>query len=67
MWETSDTRSRGRYYIPRGLTSAEDGHLEVVKLLLDIENHAEGDDTIQFMVSTSGKPVNGKNRGSVKD
>jgi len=29
----------------------------------NIENHAEGDDTIQFMVSTDGKPVNGKNRG----
>jgi hypothetical protein len=30
----------------------------------NIENHAEGDDTIQFMVSTNGKPVNGKNRGN---
>lgn len=30
----------------------------------NIENHAEGDDTIQFMVSTDGKPVNGKNRGN---
>ncbi|PNH27216.1 hypothetical protein VD0002_g5145 [Verticillium dahliae] len=29
----------------------------------NIENHAEGDDTIQFMVSTNGKPLNGTNRG----
>ncbi|KAF4447926.1 putative pathogenicity protein CRX2 [Fusarium austroafricanum] len=29
----------------------------------NIENHAEGDDTIQFMVSTDGKPLNGKNHG----
>ncbi|CAI6014752.1 unnamed protein product [Clonostachys chloroleuca] len=29
----------------------------------NIENHAEGDDTIQFLVSTNNKPINGKNRG----
>ncbi|KAM0270433.1 hypothetical protein ACHAQH_009443, partial [Verticillium albo-atrum] len=29
----------------------------------NIENHAEGDDTIQFMVSTNGKPLNGRNGG----
>ncbi|KAI1840256.1 hypothetical protein JX266_013537 [Neoarthrinium moseri] len=29
----------------------------------NIENHAEGDDTIHFMVSTDGKPIHGKNRG----
>ncbi|KAI1839577.1 hypothetical protein JX266_014212 [Neoarthrinium moseri] len=29
----------------------------------NIENHAEGDDTIQFMVSTDGKTIHGKNRG----
>jgi hypothetical protein len=28
-----------------------------------IENHAEGDDTIQFMVSTDGRPINGKTHG----
>jgi hypothetical protein len=29
----------------------------------NIENHAEGDDTIQLMVSTDGRPINGKNHG----
>ncbi|TLS20688.1 uncharacterized protein PpBr36_11030 [Pyricularia pennisetigena] len=29
----------------------------------NIENVAKGDDTIQFMVSTDGKPINGKNQG----
>jgi hypothetical protein len=29
----------------------------------NIENHAEGNDTIQLMVSTDGKPINGKNHG----
>ncbi|KAI1839518.1 hypothetical protein JX266_014271 [Neoarthrinium moseri] len=33
------------------------------KQVSNIENYAEGDDTIQFMVSTDGKPINGKNRG----
>lgn len=38
-----------------------DGYLE--SQMSNIENHAEGDDTIQLMVSTNGKPLTGKNRG----
>ncbi|RBA10216.1 hypothetical protein FPRO05_06152 [Fusarium proliferatum] len=41
--------------------SGVDAHLE--SQISNIENHAEGDDTIQFIVSTNGKPVNGKNHG----
>lgn len=41
--------------------SGVDAHLE--SQISNIENHAEGDDTIQLMVSTNGKPVNGKNHG----
>lgn len=29
----------------------------------NIENYPEGDNTIQFMVSTDRRPINGKNRG----
>ncbi|KAF5542796.1 pathogenicity CRX2 [Fusarium mexicanum] len=43
------------------LFSNIDTYLE--KKISNIENHAEGDDTIQFMVSTDGKPLNGKNHG----
>lgn len=38
-----------------------DSYLE--EQISNIENDAEGDDTIQFMVSTNGKPLNGKNKG----
>lgn len=30
----------------------------------NIENHADGDDIIQYMVSTDGKPLLGKNKGT---
>lgn len=43
------------------LCSNIDTYLE--EKISNIENHAEGDDTIQFMVSTDGKPLNGKNHG----
>ncbi|KAF4435395.1 putative pathogenicity protein CRX2 [Fusarium austroafricanum] len=43
------------------LFSNIDTYLE--EKISNIENHAEGDDTIQFMVSTDGKPLNGKNHG----
>ncbi|RYC79881.1 hypothetical protein BFJ63_vAg17239 [Fusarium oxysporum f. sp. narcissi] len=43
------------------LCSNIDAFLE--EKISNIENHAEGDDTIQFMVSTDGKPLNGKNHG----
>ncbi|EGY23825.1 uncharacterized protein VDAG_05263 [Verticillium dahliae VdLs.17] len=43
-----------------GLCSNVDSVLE--SQVSNIENHAEGDDTIQFMVSTDGKTINGKNR-----
>ncbi|KAM0235336.1 hypothetical protein ACHAP5_009731 [Fusarium lateritium] len=43
------------------LCSNMDMYLE--EKISNIENHAEGDDTIQFMVSTDGKPLNGKNHG----
>lgn len=38
-----------------------DAYLE--SQMSNIENHVEGDDTIQLMVSTNGKPLKGKNRG----
>lgn len=38
-----------------------DSYLE--EQMSNIENHAEGDDTIQIMVSTDGKPIKGKNNG----
>ncbi|KAF3357050.1 hypothetical protein VdG1_00201 [Verticillium dahliae VDG1] len=43
-----------------GLCSNVDSVLE--SQVSNIENNAEGDDTIQFMVSTDGKTINGKNR-----
>ncbi|EXA30551.1 hypothetical protein FOVG_18080 [Fusarium oxysporum f. sp. pisi HDV247] len=43
------------------LCSNIDTYLE--EKISNIENHAEGDDTIQFMVSTDGKPLHGKNHG----
>ncbi|GKU14516.1 unnamed protein product [Fusarium langsethiae] len=43
------------------LCSNIDTYLE--EKISNIVNHAEGDDTIQFMVSTDGKPLNGKNHG----
>ncbi|KAF5645223.1 pathogenicity protein [Fusarium sp. NRRL 25303] len=43
------------------LFSNIDNYLE--EKISNIKNHAEGDDTIQFMVSTDGKPLNGKNHG----
>ncbi|KAM0281202.1 hypothetical protein ACHAQH_003632 [Verticillium albo-atrum] len=44
-----------------GFISNVDAYLE--GQISNIENYAEGDDTIQFMVSTNGKTINGKNRG----
>lgn len=38
-----------------------DSYLE--EQISNIENHAEGDDAIQIMVSTDGKPIKGKNHG----
>ena len=38
-----------------------DSYLE--EQISNIENDAEGDDTIQLMVSTDGKPLKGKNKG----
>jgi hypothetical protein len=38
-----------------------DAYMEIK--ISNIENHAEGDDTIQLMVSTDGRPLIGKNRG----
>lgn len=38
-----------------------DSYLE--EQISNIENDAEGDDSIQFMVSTDGNKINGKNRG----
>jgi hypothetical protein len=38
-----------------------DSYLE--EQMSNIENHAEGNDTIQLMVSTDGKPIKGKNSG----
>ncbi|CZR49946.1 uncharacterized protein FPRO_16150 [Fusarium proliferatum ET1] len=43
------------------LCSNTDTYLE--EKISNIENHAEGDDTIQFMVSKDGKPLNGKKHG----
>jgi len=38
-----------------------DSYLE--EQMSNIENHAEGDDAIQIMVSTDGNPIKGKNHG----
>ncbi|KAM0544563.1 hypothetical protein ACHAPJ_011780 [Fusarium lateritium] len=47
----------------RCLAFCSDVDTYVESQISNIENHAEGDDTIQFMVSTDGKPLNGKNHG----
>lgn len=47
----------------RSLEFASDVDAFLETQISNIENHAEGDDTIQFMVSTNGKPLNGINRG----
>ncbi|KAH7304102.1 hypothetical protein B0I35DRAFT_363814 [Stachybotrys elegans] len=48
----------------RCLAFCSDVDAYVESKISNIENHAEGDDTIQFMVSTDGRPLNGKNHGT---
>ncbi|KAH7308417.1 hypothetical protein B0I35DRAFT_491469 [Stachybotrys elegans] len=50
----------------RCLAFCSDVDAYVEAQISNIENHAEGDDTIQFMVSTDGRPINGKNYGTGK-
>ncbi|RYO78680.1 hypothetical protein DL764_010097 [Monosporascus ibericus] len=47
----------------RCLAFCSDVDAYVEAQISNIENHAEGHDTIQFMVSTDGRPINGKNHG----
>ncbi|KAK4232665.1 hypothetical protein C8A03DRAFT_20086, partial [Achaetomium macrosporum] len=47
----------------RCLDFCSDVDAYVESKISNIENHAEGDDTIQLMVSTDGRPLIGKNHG----
>lgn len=48
----------------RGLEFCSDVDAYLESQISNIENHAEGNDTIQFMVSTDGRPINGSNHGN---
>ncbi|KAJ4248149.1 hypothetical protein NW762_012919 [Fusarium torreyae] len=58
-----DSLSREADMLQRSLKFCSNVDTYLEERISNIENHAEGDDTIQIMVSTDGRPISGRNRG----